>query len=175
MHRIEHLVFASNMEATFSGWLQQPWHILYSALRCMACQEWQQQHVCPISRKSDRNIGGVHNAWAYFDGCITHLSTAPKCIGLLLNEDPLTGKGKSLIPSVATMLAELYPNKSTRDYLPFANHHLHGTWRPSTVANVHFGTSKSSVLVGDCWPCLAPKQLCRRTNGGVQDIAVDQR
>ena len=106
------------MEATFDGWLQQPWHILYSALRCMACQGWQQQHVCPIFRKSDRNTGGVHNAWAYFDGCIAHLSTAPKCIGLLLNEDPLTGKGKSLIPSVATLLTELYPNKSTKDYLP---------------------------------------------------------
>ena len=113
-----HIAFASNMEAAFAGWLQQAWHILYSALRCMACQEWQQQHVCPICRKSDRNTGGVHNAWAYFDGCITHLSTTPKCIGLLLNEDPLTGKGKSLIPSVATMLAELYPNKTARNYLP---------------------------------------------------------
>ena len=116
--RIEHLAFASNMEATFERWLQQPWHILYSALRCMACQEWQQQHVCPIFRKSDHNIGGGHNAWAYFDGCITHLITAPRCIGHLLNEDPLTGQGKSLIPSVATLLAELYPNKSTRECLP---------------------------------------------------------
>ena len=76
-YHIEHLAFASNMEAAFDGWLQQPWHILYSALRCMACQEWQQQHVCPICRKSDRNIGGKHSAWAYFDGCITHLGTAP--------------------------------------------------------------------------------------------------
>ena len=58
----------------------------------MACQEWQQQHVRPICRKSDRNIGGGHNAWAYFDGCITHLNTAPRCIGYLLNEDPLSGK-----------------------------------------------------------------------------------
>ena len=46
MHRIEHLSSASNMEeASFEGWLQQPWHILYSALRCMSCQEWQRQHV----------------------------------------------------------------------------------------------------------------------------------
>ena len=37
-----------------------PRHMLYSALRCMACQEWQQQHVCPICRKSDHNTGGVH-------------------------------------------------------------------------------------------------------------------
>ena len=42
MYHIEHLAFASNMDASFTAWLQQPWHILYSALRCMACQEWQQ-------------------------------------------------------------------------------------------------------------------------------------
>ena len=93
MYRVEHLSLASNMEAAFEGWLQQPWHILYSALRCMACQEWQRQHVYPICRKSDRNMGGGHNAWAYFDGCITHLTTAPRCIGLLLNEDPFTRLG----------------------------------------------------------------------------------
>ena len=115
MYRIEHLSCASNMEAAFEGWFHQPWHILYSAFRCMACQEWQRQHVCPICRKSDRNIGG---AWAYFDGCITHLTTAPRCIGYLLNEDPFTGLGKSLIPSVATLLAELYPNKNARECLP---------------------------------------------------------
>ena len=80
----------------------------------MACQEWQQQHVCPICSKSDRNIGGAHNAWVCFDGCITHLTTA----GHLLNEEPLTGRGKSVIPSVATMLMELYPNESARGYLP---------------------------------------------------------
>ena len=104
----QHLMDGFNNRGTF----------LYSALRCMACQEWQQQHVCPICRKSDRNIRGEHNAWAYFDGCLTHLATAPKCIGDLLNEDPLTGQGKSLIPSVATLLTELYPNKSARDCLP---------------------------------------------------------
>ena len=107
MYRIEHLAFASNMEASFTVWLQHPWHIVYSTLRCMACQEWQHQHVCPICRKSDRNINGVRNAWAYFDGCLTYLSTAPRCMGHLFIEDPLSGKGKSLIPSVATMLAEL--------------------------------------------------------------------
>ena len=74
--------------------------------------------MCPICCNSDRNTGGTHNAWAYFDGCLTHLSTAPRCIGYLLNDDSLSGRGKSLIPSVATMLMELYPNKSMRDYLP---------------------------------------------------------
>ena len=91
MYRIEHLAFASNMEAAFDRWLQQPWHILYSALRCMVGQEWQQQHVCPVCRKSDRNTGGLHNAWAYFDGCSTkvHWSSSQR-----------------------------NPNKSARDYLP---------------------------------------------------------
>ena len=86
----------------------------------MAFQEWQRQHVCPICCRSDRNIGGGHNAWAYFDGCITQLTTTPRCIGHLLNEDPFTGLGKSLIPSVATLLAELYPNKgaTSRECLP---------------------------------------------------------
>ena len=31
MYRIEHLTFVSNMESQFAGWLEQPWHILYSA------------------------------------------------------------------------------------------------------------------------------------------------
>ena len=118
MHRIEHLSFASNMETALDGWLQQPWHILYSALRCMSCQEWRKQHVCPICRNSLRNSGGTHDAWAYFDGCITHLSTAPKCIGCFLSEDSLSERGKSMIPSVSALLAELYPNKETREWLP---------------------------------------------------------
>ena len=81
MYRIEHLAFASNMEASFDGWLQQPWHILYSALRCMACQEWKM--YCQSSRR--RSID-----WAR----------------------------KVTTPSVATLLAELYPNKSAKDCLP---------------------------------------------------------
>ena len=101
--------------------------------------------MCPVCRKSDRNIGGGHSAWAYFDGCMTHLTTAPKCIGHLLNEDPLTGLGKSMIPPVATLLAELYPNKSARERLPTLTT---GTGRPSTVANVHIGTSRWAVLAG---------------------------
>ena len=31
MYRIEHLSSVSNMESQFAGWLEQPWHILYSA------------------------------------------------------------------------------------------------------------------------------------------------
>ena len=74
--------------------------------------------MCPICCNTDRNIGGTHNAWAYFDGCITHLSTAPKCIGHFLTEDSLLGHGRPMIPSVASLLAELYPNKGVREWLP---------------------------------------------------------
>ena len=65
-----------------------------------------------------RNSGGTHDAWAYFDGCITHLTTAPKCIGYFLTEDPLSGRGRPMIPSVASLLTELYPNKGAREWLP---------------------------------------------------------
>ena len=37
MYRIEHLAYASNMEASLSSWLQYPWHVGYCALRCMGC------------------------------------------------------------------------------------------------------------------------------------------
>ena len=46
------------------------------------------------------------------------LDHSTKVHWLFLNEDPLTGQGRSLIPSVATLLTELYPNKSARDCLP---------------------------------------------------------
>ena len=118
MYRLEHLAFASNMEEQMAGWIEHPWHVLYSALRCMACQDWKRQHSCPVCRAVARNAGSTHDAWAYFNGCLTHLGTAPKCIGTLLLEDPLNARGKSLIPTVASMLAELSPKKKARDWLP---------------------------------------------------------
>ena len=54
----------------------------------------------------------------YFNGCITHLSTAPKCIGSFLVEDTLTGRGKPMIPSVASLLAKLSPKQEAREWLP---------------------------------------------------------
>ena len=48
-------------------------------------------------------------------GCLAHLATAPRCIGSLLLEDPLNARGKSLIPTVASMLKELSPEKQARD------------------------------------------------------------
>ena len=44
MYRLEHLAFASNMEEQMIGWIEHPWHVLYSALRCMACQDWK-RHI----------------------------------------------------------------------------------------------------------------------------------
>ena len=84
----------------------------------MACQDWKRQHSCPVCRAVARNVGGTHDAWAYFNGCLTHLATAPKCIGALLLEDPLNVRGDTLIPTVASMLAELSPKKMARDWLP---------------------------------------------------------
>ena len=118
MYRIEHLSYASNMESQLAGWLEQPWHILYSALRCMACQNWKQQHLCPVCPDAYRNSSGTHDAWSYFNGCITHLSTAPNCIGSLLLEDPVEGRGKPLILTVASFLKELSPRKGAREWLP---------------------------------------------------------
>ena len=118
MYRLEHLAFVSNMEEQMTAWIEHPWHVLYSALRCMACQDWKRQHSCPVCRAVARNNGGTHDAWAYFNGCLTHLGTAPKCIGALLREDPLHARGESLIPTVASMLAELSPKKKARDWLP---------------------------------------------------------
>ena len=65
-----------------------------------------------------RNNGSTHDAWAYMRGCLSHLDSAPKCMGSLLLEDPLNARGKSLIPSVATLLTELSPEKQARDWLP---------------------------------------------------------
>ena len=118
VYRLEHLAFASNMEEEMTGWIEHPWHVLYSALRCMACQDWKRPHSCPVCQAVARNTGGTHDAWAYFKGCLTHLATAPKCIGSLLLEDPLNARGKSLLPTVAFMLEELSPKKKARDWLP---------------------------------------------------------
>ena len=118
MYRLEHLAFVSNMESQFATWLEYPWHILYSALRSMACQDWQQGHLCPICRSAHRNIGGTHDAWAYFNGCLHHLSSAPLCIGALLLEDTLMGIGKSMIPPVIKLLEILSPGREAREWLP---------------------------------------------------------
>ena len=118
VYRLEHLAFASNMEEEMKGWINYPWHVVYSALRCMACHDWKHPHACPVCGVMARNSGGTHDAWAYMRGCLTHLNTAPKCMGTLLLEDPLNARGNPLIPTVATLLTELSPEKQARDWLP---------------------------------------------------------
>ena len=118
MYRIEHLSFVSNMEAQFAGWLEQRWHILYSALRCMACQDWRCQHLCSFCRNTHRNSGGTHDASAYFHGCITNLTTTPRCIGSFMVEDTLKGRGRPMTPSVISLLETLSPKEGAREWLP---------------------------------------------------------
>ena len=87
-------------------------------LECMACQSWQAQHVCPICKRSDRNIGGVNNPWSYMDGCLEHLSTGAGCIGALLNATSPDTTGPSMILSTAELLAKLHPPNCIRDFMP---------------------------------------------------------
>ena len=118
MYRIEHLAFASNMESQFEAWLAYPWHIVYSALRSMACQNWQREHICPFCRSPHRNTGGTHDAWAYFNGCLNHLSGAPLCIGAMMLEDTLKGLGRPMIPPVIELLETLSPKTEAREWMP---------------------------------------------------------
>ena len=46
------------------------------------------------------------------------LDHCTKCIVYFLIEDSLAGRGKSMIPSVASLLAELYPKRGAREWLP---------------------------------------------------------
>ena len=118
VYRIEHLAFVSNMESQFAGWLEYPWHILYSALRSMACQDWQREHLCPFCRTSHRNSGRTHDAWAYFNGCLSHLSIAPMCIGSFMLEDTLMVRGKPMTPPVIKLLQRLSPKQEAREWMP---------------------------------------------------------
>ena len=73
VYRLEHLAFASNMEAELASWISYPWHVVYSALRCMAYHDWRRQHECPVCG-GNRNCGSTHDAWSYMTGCLAHLN-----------------------------------------------------------------------------------------------------
>ena len=79
MYRVEHLAYVSNMEASVEGSLQYPSHVCHSALRRMACQNWQSQHSCPICRRPDRNQIGGKDPWSYMSGCLEHLQCGAGC------------------------------------------------------------------------------------------------
>ena len=70
-----------------------------------------------ILGRSDKVVQ-VGDAVAYFDGCLSLLDTAPRCIGSLMIEDTLAGRGRPMIPSVEALLAELFPKKGAREWLP---------------------------------------------------------
>ena len=55
IYRIEHLAFASYMESSMTGWLREPWHIGFAALRNMAVLDWTTQHMYPVCGASGRN------------------------------------------------------------------------------------------------------------------------
>ena len=84
----------------------------------MACQSWQFQHLCPICRNAHRNSSGTHDAWAYFNSCLSHLSSAPMCIGSFMLEDTLKERGRPMTPPVITLLERLSPKQEAREWLP---------------------------------------------------------
>ena len=75
-------------------------------------------HLCPFCRTAHRNRGGTHDAWAYFNGCLSPLSSAPMCIGSFLLEDTLKGRWKPMTPPVIKLLERLSPKQEAREWLP---------------------------------------------------------
>ena len=61
---------------------------------------------------------GTHDAWMYFNGCLSHLSGAPLCIGALMLEDTLKGLGRPMTPPVIELLETLSPKKEAREWMP---------------------------------------------------------
>ena len=179
MYRIERLSFVSNMESQFAGWLEHPWHILYSALRSMACQNWQRERLCPICRTAHRNSGGTHDAWAYFNGCISHLGSAPMCIGSFMIEDTLKGRGKPMTPLVITLLERLSPKQEAREWLPAVSIIYmapggHRQWPMSITAlldRLSWILLQTRSLALACFQ----KRQCKGILNGNPDIEVDQR
>ena len=181
MYRVEHLTFVSNTESQFAAWLDYPWHILYSALRSMACQDWQREHLCPFCRTAHRNSGGTHDAWAYFNGCLSHLSIAPMCIGSFMLGDTLNGRGNPMTPPVIKLLKRLSPKQEAREWMPaitiiYMAPGGHRQWPMSITALL------------DClswivlhwyrhvrWHWLLSRKQCEGIPSGNPSIKVDQR
>ena len=110
--------YVSNVQASLEAGLQYPWHVGYSALRCMACQNWQSQHACPMCKRPDRNHSGGKEPWSKMTGCLEHLQNGMGCIGSLLNVDSSDTTGATMIPSKAQLLKKMHPTKCTRDFMP---------------------------------------------------------
>ena len=56
--------------------------------------------------------------WAYFNGCLSHLSIATMCIGSFVLEDTLKGRGRPMTPPVIKLLEGLSPKQEAREWLP---------------------------------------------------------
>ena len=107
VYRVEHLAFVSTMEASLESRLQCSRHVGYSALRCMACANWQCQHACPICKKSDRNHSEGKDPWSYLSGCLDHVQSGVGCMGSRFDAESPEVLGVTVIPSLAVSLKEL--------------------------------------------------------------------
>ena len=153
MFWLEHVSYVSNMEASLSEWLHYPWHIAYSALRCMACRNWQTKHACPVCSKPERNNGGK-NSWSYMSGYLPHLHTGTGCMGSLFNVDSPETTGAAMIPTIADLLRKLCPDSASDDdqrLLASHNHSVNGTSLQNMLNGLDRGSTKSgnSPLVGN--------------------------
>ena len=116
MYRLGHLAFASNMEEQMAGWIEHPWHVLYSALRCLACQDWKRPHSCPICRALNRNVGGTHDAWSHFEGCLTHLDTEVQWVSVARRS--LEWSWKFVDTHSCNLANGAFSEEKARDWLP---------------------------------------------------------
>ena len=98
----------------------------------------------PICRNAVRNSGGTHDAWADFDGCLSHLDTAPRCIGSLMIEDTVA-----------------------REWLPMLTINL-------CQSQLCLSACLGSCFIREPWRCPSSKRLCRRTPSGGLGAVRDQ-
>ena len=101
------------MEAALSERLHDPWRVGYSALRRMACQNWQTKHACPVCLKPERKSDGGKDPGSYISGCLAHLHTGTGCtgsgcIGSLFNVDSPATTGATMIPTTAELLQKMF-------------------------------------------------------------------
>ena len=101
------------------------------------------------------------------------------CIGHFLSEDPLSDRVKPMIPTVAALLAELYPDKKSREWLPVVTIvYMHQVVIDSGPCPISALLDRLSSLVYQTRPLalsLTFKQLCRRILNGDRGTVADQR
>ena len=79
------------------------------------CEAWLAKtgnvNTYALSVEHPTVIQVVHDAWAYFNGCLSHLN-------MLHLEDTLKGLGRPMIPPVIELLKVLSPKTEAREWLP---------------------------------------------------------